>query len=167
MKKANLFGCFWALFGAVVLTGCDKEDDLRLSEVPGAVVASFEAKFPDAGFTEWEKKGGYIVADFWQEGMETHAWYTSNGEWQMTDYDLGKNISVLPQAVYDAFMNGNYATWRVDDASKYERPSDVFYLIEIETPGQRERDLYFSPEGRLLKDEPDRENDDITPSVVF
>ena len=92
---------------------------------------------------------------------------TSNGEWQMTDYDLGKNMSVLPQVVYDAFMNGNYASWRVDDVSKYERLSDEFYLIEIETQGQRDRDLYFSPEGRLLKDEPDRENDDVTPSVVF
>ena len=107
------------------------------------------------------------MADFWQDGMDTHVWYTSNGDWQMTEYDLGVNISALPQAVQDAFHGGKYSTWRVDDINKYERPKDVFYLVEIEIQGEKDRDLYYAKDGTLLKDEVDRENYDVKPDIVF
>ena len=156
-----------ALFGAVVLTSCDKEDDIRISDVPSAVMNSFDANFPNASRAEWEKKGGYIVAEFWQDGMDTQAWYNSNGEWLMTEFDWGRNVSALPQAVQEAFQNSAYATWRVDDIDLYERPKDAFYLIEVETQGQPDRDLYFAPDGTLLKDEADRGNHEVTPDIVF
>lgn len=164
-KRFNWF--FLALFGAVVMTSCEKEDDLRVSDVPNVVMNSFEANFPNASRAEWEKKQGYIVADFWQEGMETHVWYNPNGDWLMTEYDLGVNVSALPQAVQSAFQSGQYGTWRVDDIDKYERPNDTFYLIEVETKGERDRDLYYAPDGTLLKDEVDRENNEVTPGIVF
>jgi hypothetical protein len=106
MMKAKFYGFFLTLLGVSVLTSCEKEDDIHLSDVPSAVVNSFEAKFPNASRAEWEKKGGYIVADFWQDGMDTHVWYSSNGDWQLTEYDLGVNHSALPQAVQDAFQSG-------------------------------------------------------------
>ena len=165
--KAKYYGLFLALFGAMVLTSCDKDDDLRVNDVPNVVLDSFEAKFPNASRAEWEKKGGYIVADFWQDGMETDVWYNPNGEWLMTEYDLGINLSALPQAVQDAFQSSRYAAWQVDDIDKYERPGDVFYLIEVEIKGQQDRDLFFAPDGTLLKDEVDKENNEVTPSVVF
>ena len=165
--KAKLYGLFLALFGAMILTGCDKEDDLRVSDVPTAVMNSFEANFPNASRAEWEKKSGYIVADFWQDGMDLNVWYNPNGEWLMTEYDLGLNLSALPQAVQDAFKGGQYATWHVDDIDKYERPNDVFYLIEIETKGERDRDLFFASDGSLLKDEVDKENNDVVPNITF
>ena len=167
MMKAKFYGFFLTLLGVSVLTSCEKEDDIHLSDVPSAVVNSFEAKFPNASRAEWEKKGGYIVADFWQDGMDTHVWYSSNGDWQMTEYDLGLNLSALPQAVQDAFQSGQYNTWRVDDIDKYERPKDVFYLVEIEIKGEKDRALYYAPEGTLLKDEADRENNDVKPDIVF
>lgn len=165
--KAKYYGLFLALFGAMVLTSCDKDDDLRVNDVPNVVLDSFEAKFPNASRAEWEKKGGYIVADFWQDGMETDVWYNPNGEWLMTEYDLGINLSALPQAVQDAFQSSQYAAWQVDDIDKYERPGDVFYLIEVEIKDQQDRDLFFAPDGTLLKDEVDKENNEVTPSVVF
>lgn len=165
--KTKFYGLFLALFGAVVLTSCDKEDDIRISDVPSAVMNSFDANFPNASRAEWEKKSGCIVADFWQDGMDMSAWYNPNGEWLMTESDLGVNLSVLPQAVQDAFKSSQYANWHVDDIDKYERPNDVFYLIEIETKGESDRDLFFAPDGLLLKDEVDKENNEVTPSIVF
>jgi hypothetical protein len=85
----------------------------------------------------------------------------------MTESDLGVNLSVLPQAVQDAFKSSQYANWHVDDIDKYERPNDVFYLIEIETKGESDRDLFFAPDGSLLKDDVDKENNEVTPSIVF
>lgn len=163
--KARFFGLFLALFGVVVLTSCDKEDDIRLSDVPVAVMNAFELKYPNVGYAEWEKKKGYYVADFWQEGMDTHVWIDSNAEWKMTELDFGPNIQLLPQAVQDAFQGGKYANWRVDDIDKYERYDRTFYLIEVETKGEKERDLYYDERGVLLKDEVDRENNDITPDT--
>ena len=165
--KTKFYGLFLALFGAVVLTSCDKEDDIRISDVPSAVMNSFDANFPNASRAEWEKKSGCIVADFWQDGMDMSAWYNPNGEWLMTESDLGVNLSVLPQAVQDAFKSSQYANWHVDDIDKYERPNNVFYLIEIETKGESDRDLFFAPDGSLLKDEVDKENNEVTPSIVF
>ena len=165
--KTKFYGLFLALFGAVVLTSCDKKDDIRISDVPSAVMNSFDANFPNASRAEWEKKSGCIVADFWQDGMDMSAWYNPNGEWLMTESDLGVNLSVLPQAVQDAFKSSQYANWHVDDIDKYERPNDVFYLIEIETKGESDRDLFFAPDGSLLKDDVDKENNEVTPSIVF
>ena len=136
MMKVKFYGFFLTLLGVSILTSCEKEDDIHLSDVPSAVVNSFEAKFPNASRAEWEKKGGYIVAEFWQDGMDTQAWYNSNGEWLMPEFDWGRNVSALPQAVQEAFQNSAYATWRVDDIDLYERPKDAFYLIEVEPQGQ-------------------------------
>lgn len=165
--KTNLYGLIWALFAVVVLTGCDKDDDIRVSDVPQAVMNTFEAKFPNVTSVEWEKKSGYYVADFWQEGIETHVWIDTKADWKMTELDFGTNLGLLPDAVQNAFLNGQYANWRVDDIDKYERPDKIFYLIEIETKGQQDRDLFFAEDGSLLKDEVDKENNDVTPSTTF
>lgn len=165
--KTKFYGLFLALLGAMFLTSCDKDDDLRLSEVPDAVLDSFEAKFPGAGRTEWEKKRGYIVAEFRQDGMDTQVWYDSDGGWLMTEFDLGFNLSVLPQAVQDAVQGSQYAAWYVEDIHRYERANEVFYLIEVETKGEKDRNLYYNEEGTLLKDEVDRENDDVTPDTTL
>jgi hypothetical protein len=55
----------------------------------------------------------------------------------------------------------------VDDIDRFERPADEFYLIDVETKGQQDRSLYFAPDGRLLKDEADRGDDDVRPDIVL
>lgn len=166
MMKTKFYGFVLALLGVVVLTGCDNDDDdLRLSEVPSVVLAALDAKYPDVKHAEWEVKQGYYVADFWQEGMETHVWINKNADWKMTELDLGKNLSLLPQAVQDAFQSGQYASWRVDDIDKYERPDRTFYVIEVETNGQPDHDLFFDGSGNILKDEVDKNDKDVTPDT--
>ncbi len=166
--KTKLFGLFGALMGLVVLTSCDNDDDdIRVSDVPNAVMNTFEAKFPNVSRAEWENKQGYYVADFWQEGMETHVWIDQKAEWKMTELDFGVNLQLLPEAVRSAFQTGQYGSWRVDDIDKYERTDRTFYLIEVETKGQQDRDLFFGEDGTLLKDEVDRENNDVTPTTTF
>lgn len=156
-----------ALLGMVVFTACDHDDDdIRVSDVPVSVMNAFQAKFPNVVNAEWEKKSGYYVADFWQEGMETHVWMDKDAQWRMTELDLNTRLDFLPQAVQDAFRNGQYTSWRVDDIDKYERPGDTFYLIEVETNGQRDRDLYYAADGSLLKDEVDKEKE-VTPDITF
>ena len=166
--KTNFLAWCVVLMGAVVFTGCsDDDDDIRVSDVPKDVLNTFEAKFPNVSHAEWENKKNYYVADFWQEGMETHVWIDNKAEWKMTELDFGTQLGLLPDAVQNAFREGQYANWRVDDIDKYERLDRTFYLIEIVTNGQRDRDLFFAEDGSLLKDEVDKENNDVTPSTTF
>ena len=166
--KTRFYLLLWALLGTVVWTSCsDDDDDIRVSDVPTAVQNALQLKFPNVSRAEWENKQGYYVADFWQEGMETHVWIDAQAEWKMTELDFGTNLSLLPAAVQSAFQNGQYASWRVDDIDKYERQDRTFYLIEVETNGQKDRDLFFAEDGTLLKDEVDKENNDVTPTTTF
>lgn len=166
MKKYFYYLCM-GLAGMLFLNSCEKEDDIRLSDVPQAVVNAFDAKFPNVNSAEWEKNRGYYVAEFWYENAVKEAWFDEKGNWRMTETDLRKDLTALPEAVQTAFNNSQYATWQVDDIDKYERTTDTIYLIEIETNGKRDRDLYFAPDGTILKDETDRDGNNVTPDTEF
>ena len=162
--KRNIFGILLAVCSLLAFSACEKEDDVLVSDVPQAVLNTFKAKYPNI-LPEWESKQGYYVAEFFQEGMETEMWITAQGEWAMTEMDMGMNLNLLPQPVLDAFKASTYATWQVDDMDKYERPDRTFYLIEVETTGQADRDLFYNPDGTLIKDVVDKDNNDITPNT--
>ena len=83
----------------------------------------------------------------------------------MTESDV--RLANLPEAVQNAFKSSQYADWHIEDLDKYERTDRTFYLIEIEKKGQRDRKLFYAEDGKLLKDEHDRENDDVTPTTTF
>lgn len=57
----------------------------------------------------------------------------------------------LPEAVTDAFNNGLYAGWKVDDSYTINRDSmAVVYKINAEK-GNSDMDLYYSQYGNLIK----------------
>lgn len=166
MKKYFYYLCV-ALTGMVFLNSCDEDDDIRFSDVPQAVVNTFNVMFPDVERAEWEKSRGYYVAECWYQQVETQAWFKKDGTWSMTESDLRTSLTNLPESVQTAFNASKYATWRVDDIDKFERPTDTFYLIEVETNGKRDRDLFFSPDGTLLLDEVDKDGRTVTPDKTF
>lgn len=155
-----------ALFSAVVLQSCSDDDDpITVSE---AIQDAFATLYPSATNVEWEIKSGYYVAEFWQSNREVDVWFSSNAEWCMTETDLGVSLTLLPDAVQTAFASSDYSSWTVDDIDQYERPNDeVFYLIEIETAGQADRNVYYDATGTLLKDAVDTDNDDVLPTTAI
>lgn len=132
--------------GSLSLFACD-DDDYTPNQT---VKEAFEAKYPAATRTSWEKKGIYRVAEFRLNNQKVHAWFDDSGIWYMTETDL-KTVNALPAKVQEGFRNSEYATWKVDDVDKIERPaSEPFYVIEVEQ-GKQEIDLYYSEEGILIK----------------
>ena len=123
--------------------------------------------FPTVNRVEWEKKSGYYVADFHDNGVEMDAWFNSDAVWCMTETDLRTNLNELPGLVQNAFQTSEYADWRVDDIDKFERPAGVFYLIEVEKSGQQDRDLFYDEDGTLLKNVVDTGKDEVLPSISF
>lgn len=165
MKK-NFYLMFVALFGVLALTSCNNDDD-HPANLSDAARSAFEAQYPSARSVDWDVKGAYHVAEFHDNGVETDVWYDANGNWCMTETDLGRDLTKLPTAVQTAFQASAYSAWRVDDIDKYVRTDRTFYLIEVETSGQKDRDLYYAEDGTLLKDVEDAPNDDVTPATTF
>ena len=165
--KTDLWKFLFLFCSVVMLSACDHDDDLPSSKVPETVKSAFEAKFPAVVKAEWEKKSGYYVAEFRDNGLDMEAWYDSDAIWCMTETDLRTDLNELPGLVKNAFETSEYMDWRVDDIDKYERPSGVFYLIEVEKSGQQDRDLFYDEGGTLLKDVVDKENNKVLPNISF
>lgn len=176
MKLKNLILAFACC--AFVFTACSDNDDNKVipSDVPEAVLKAFENKYGDVKDVKWEKKNNYNVARF-QTGAitkagnsyTTSAWYDDNGSEKQVNQDIP--FANLPEAVktaFDAYQKKMYADWKTDDEVDVVSRLDMglIYIIEIEK-GKEERDLSFSPEGVLLKDVLDTDDDDeILPVIV-
>ena len=163
MKKNLLVWCV-ALLGLAATACSDDDNPVNVSD---SVKQTFLSAYPNASNVEWELKSGYYVADFHVNGVEMDVWYDASGVWCMTETDLRRDLTGLPQAVQSAFQSSTYSAWTVDDIDKYECPSRTFYLIEVETAGQKDRKLYYGETGTLLKDAEDAPNDDVLPTISF
>ena len=137
------------------LYGCGK-DDAANPQVQAALLA----KYPVATNIKWQIKKEYFVADFKSPGttstnaLDHTAWFDRSGRWYMTEIEIP--FGALPEAVKTAFQAGEYAAWRVDDVDKLEREGvETVYVIEVENKVggiETDIDLYYSPDGILLKE---------------
>lgn len=154
MKKFMVLVMGLVSLGA--MAGCD--DDSKSVKVPAAVQAAFGEMFPAASHVEWEDKGGYMVADFRSAGTVMQAWFDAAGKWYMTEEDI--SYAELPRAVRTAYEAGDYAAWHVDDVDKLLRNGqETVYVLEVER-AEQEFDLYYSEDGVLLREVPDRDGND-------
>ena len=143
---------FWAMMtlGVVGLQSCDKDDDDRL-QVSANLQEAFDTRYPNVSRVDWEQKGQFYEAEFADNGYENKAWFTPDGVWVMTEYDIP--FAQLPQTVQDAFKTGAYASWRVDDVDKIEKTdASVIYVIEVES-GEKEYELTYLEDGTLIREE--------------
>ena len=149
---------FAVLIAATTLIACD--DDYN---APQTTRAEFQTQYPNAVDVEWEKKRGYVVAEFHIPGQgECEAWYTKGGEWVMTRYDI--KFSDLPAAVQIAFVTEYGAQTPVDDVERLERRgNDTLYFIEAEIVINgylTDIDLDYAEDGTLLRTTVDVEDYD-------
>ena len=148
---------FAVLIAATTLIACDDYN------APQTTRAEFQTQYPNAVDVEWEKKRGYVVAEFHIPGQgECEAWYTKGGEWVMTKYDI--KFSDLPAAVQTAFVTEYGAQTPVDDVERLERRgNDTLYFIEAEIVINgylTDIDLDYAEDGTLLRTTVDVEDYD-------
>ncbi len=158
--KLKLHLLLLALCGAMMLTSCSSDDD-DPTTVSSAVQTALDTMYPSAENVEWGTRSGYYVAECTHNKLEIEVWFTSTAEWCMTETDYGKNLSLLPSAVQTAFNSSEYATWTIDDIDYFEFSGTAFYVIEVESKGQADRNLYFYADGTLFKDVADTDDDDV------
>jgi hypothetical protein len=132
---------------AALFTSCN-DDDNHFNASPETTKA-FNSMYPNATKIEWEQEGIYTVAEFDYKGIESEAWFDSNGKWFVTESDIV--YTMLPEEVKAALKASDYATWRVDNVDLLERRDlESIYIVEVEL-GETDKDLHYSPTGELLK----------------
>lgn len=153
MKKTILL---LAVAGALALQSC--ENNKKGVNVNAEVKEAFTAKYPGAKDVRWNTRNTYSIAEFKDNGTNASAWFDGAGTWYMTETDIP--YVALPQTVQTAFKASDYGVWRVDDVDMIEREgAETVYVIEVEQ-GASEADLYYTPDGVLVKTLFDTDNDD-------
>lgn len=141
------------VMAGVGLTACDDDNDVV--NPADKYVDALEALYPGVAQTaSWESRRDYMVAEFSALNAEDREVWLKKGDasWAMTVTD-GIGFAALPEVVQGAFAAGEYATWTIDDVDYYERPDLNFYVVEVEKAGNHDTDLYYSPDGSLIKAE--------------
>jgi len=145
MKAKELFMCFLLGVMGLFATSCD--DDVAPSDVPEAVMATFQQMFPAAAATEWEKEKGLYKADFNIGLRDMEAWFQSDGTWARTVKDL--NPSEVPEAI-QLYVSQNYPNLPFDDADWVETPTEKYYVAELDPENGNDIYLKFSEEGAFI-----------------
>lgn len=143
------------ILSSFLFQGCNDDDNNHHSGNK-IIDDAFAIKYPKATHIDWEKKGNYSVVDFRYNNKELEAWFDQNGIWHMTETDLAFNS--LPETVISSFSSSEYKSWSIDDVDMVERKDmETIYVLEIEQ-NKQEYDLYYSPDGVLIKVIPDNDN---------
>ena len=79
------------------------------------------------------------------DGVSADVWFDVSNQWAMTEYDYDRDLTKLPQPVANAIATGDFRDWTVDDIEYFERRSESFYRVEVETPGQPDVYLMYMP----------------------
>ena len=126
---------------------------VKENDVPAAVRNSFKVKYPKSKAEKWVKEESNYEAELTLNGKEYEAAFDSNGKWIETEIEI--KSSALPKAVKDGLAKSKYSTWTIKEAVEIESPEyKLAYEIEL-TSGKEKVALYFTPDGKMVKEEKD------------
>lgn len=161
----------------VLFAACSDDDNTKkegTANVPEAVNSAFEKQFPNATNVTWAEKNSYYVASFDLKAKsraeatpapKNEAWYTQEGKCNLSELELSATelesgyAKVFAAWKATPYFTDGYAIDDIDLLQRTESADDKIIKIEIEK-GDKERDLYFTLEGKLVKDVPDEDDSD-------
>jgi uncharacterized membrane protein YkoI len=147
-----------AIGSSLVLAGAASaaEKELSKSEVPKAVIESFEKAHPSAGDVEFEEeafqgKTAYEV-EYQENGKEYELVYSADGTLLEKEEDI--DPKTLPEAIVAAVTKAHPGA-TIKEAEKKMKPDGTItgYEVEIEQAG-KEIELELDVNGRILETEP-------------
>jgi len=117
---------------------------IKESEVPAAVISSFQNNFKGIKAERWGKESGNYEAEFDLKDKEASATFAPDGKWIETEVEIP--MSEMPKAAAE-YIAKNYDGKRVRETAKITTADGkVKYEAEI-----RKQDLLFDENGNLLK----------------
>ena len=123
----------------------------QIRKIPAEVTQGLKDKYPMATEIEWKDKIRGFTATFLLDEEKHVANFTNEGIWESTETDI--EDSALPEVVRDSYSKSKYADWEIGGVQKIELPEEkVQYRVLAIKSEFRRKNLYYNPEGRLLKD---------------
>jgi len=123
----------------------------QIRKIPAEVTEALKSKYPDASNVTWKDKITVFAASFEINSEKLEARFSSKGEWQSTETEINEND--LPGDVKDGLNKSKYADWELTSIYNIDLPDDkVEYRIQVSKSDIQKKNLLFSSEGRLLKD---------------
>lgn len=122
---------------------------VKETEVPKAVVTSFQTHFKGAKADAWDKeKNGEYEAEFKMNKVEMSANFSADGTLMETEEEIA--ISTLPKSV-EEYVIKNYLGSKIEEAAKItDATGKITYEAEIEK-GKEEIELIFDANGQFIK----------------
>ena len=126
--------------------------EAQVRKVPGSVTDAFKAKYPSSSNVEWHDHLSGFTAAWDMNSTHYEARFSNKGVWQSTENKI--NESDIPAAVKEGLQKSKYATdWKIKDVYKIAIPEDkIQYRLEVKKGDTQKKNLLFSSEGQLLKD---------------
>jgi hypothetical protein len=123
----------------------------QLRKIPAEVTNSFSEKYAGATSVEWKDKLTGFTAHFSLNDTDYLATFSNKGAWESTEQSITE--SELPEEVEQGFQKSKYADWDIREVHRIELPGEqIQYRLEVRSGDIKRRNLSFSSEGRLLKD---------------
>ncbi|MGV3766550.1 MAG: PepSY-like domain-containing protein [Chitinophagaceae bacterium] len=123
----------------------------QVRKVPAAVTEAFKSKYPSAANVEWSDKLTSFMARYEEDNITYEARFNSKGEWLNTERQLPAED--LPTGVIEGYEKSKYAEWEMGTVHKIMLPGDkIQYRVQAIKSDIQRKNLLFSSEGRLLKD---------------
>jgi Putative beta-lactamase-inhibitor-like, PepSY-like len=142
MKKT----AFFFLFIFIILFA-----DAQLRKIPASVTDAFTARYPHAAKIEWKDKLQYFEASFELNGASIKADFSSKGDWEASERELGYNQ--LPEEVKDGFQKSKYADRQKNAAYEVqELGKPLQYRINVQKTSLEKKNIYFDVNGKLIKE---------------
>ena len=135
------------LFAAavIVLPACGQ--DIPATQVPSVVQNTVVTKYANATHLEWNKKTGFYRAEFDIDKTEYTVHVADDGKLLLSKTEIPENA--LPAAV-SAVVKKDHAGYAIDDMEKIEKDGMVYYLLELEKKGEKDKQLLFKPDGTIM-----------------
>jgi hypothetical protein len=121
--------------------------------IPAIVTDSLKARYPSAGNVSWSDKMSNFQASFTLDKDNYVAKFSSKGEWLGSIKKISKDS--LPAAVKDGLSKSKYAgsEWEIRTVAVYYQPGNITqYAIQVAKNDFQKKNLLFSKDGQLLKD---------------
>jgi len=139
------------ILSILILLGGIFSVSAQLRTIPAAVTDALKSRYPNATGVSWKDRLSYFVANFGMDNQKYEARFTENGEWKSTEKAIEEDQ--LPDNVKDGFSKSKYADWEMKEFYLIELPDDVVeYRVHIAKNDVQKKNLLFSNEGQLIKD---------------
>lgn len=182
MKKRTDYLNLWLVAVMIMFAACSNDNEPKGNgsdtdaNVPQAVNSAFQKQFPAATDVKWTERNNYYVANFSLKGKsraashkgdKNEAWYTAQGKCSLSELELPvSEFETNPEygKVLAAWKGSRYHAegYEIDDIDvllRTENAADRIVKIEVEK-GDKEYDLYFTMNGKLVREVLDEDGDD-------